>query len=212
MTPINAVLFDYGLVLSGPPDPSARLKMQQVLNVDEPSLQTAYWKHRDNYDRGILSGVAYWHQVAADLHRTLDAASLAALIHADNALWTQPNQPMIDWAQSLQRAGIKTGILSNIGDEMEAGIRARFPWLAQFTHHTFSHRHGIAKPDPAIYLLAAVGLDTPPPHILFIDDKPENILAAQAAGMVAVQYTGHEAFTAEMHRLGLEPLLSIGQT
>ena len=209
MLTINAVLFDYGLVLTGPPDPAARTRMQQVLNVDEPSLQTAYWQHRDAYDRGALSGVAYWRQVATDLHRTLDASSLAALIHADNALWTQPNQPMIDWAASLQRAGIKTGILSNIGDEMEAGIRTHFPWLAAFTHHTFSHRLGIAKPDPAIYLYAAQGLNTPPAHILFVDDKPENIQAARSAGMVAVQYTVYEAFVTEMKRLGLASLLSL---
>jgi putative hydrolase of the HAD superfamily len=207
MIPIDAVLFDYGLVLTGPPDPAARIRMQHVLNVDEPSLQTAYWQHRDAYDRGALTGVAYWHQVASDLHRILDASSLAALLQADNALWTQPNQPMIDWARSLQRAGIKTGILSNIGDEMEAGIRARFPWLAGFTHHTFSHRLGIAKPDPAIYLHAAQGLQTPPAHILFVDDKPENIQAARSAGMIAVQYSGHDAFVSEMKRLGLASLL-----
>jgi putative hydrolase of the HAD superfamily len=207
MIPIDAVLFDYGLVLTGPPDPAARIRMQHVLNVDEPSLQTAYWQHRDAYDRGALSGVAYWHQVASDLHRILDASSLAALLQADNALWTQPNQPMIDWARSLQRSGIKTGILSNIGDEMEAGIRARFPWLAGFIHHTFSHRLGIAKPDPAIYLHAAQGLQTPPAHILFVDDKPENIQAARSAGMIAVQYSGHDAFVSEMKRLGLASLL-----
>jgi putative hydrolase of the HAD superfamily len=206
MLPIHAVLFDYGLVLTGPPDPAARVKMQHVLNVDEPGLQRAYWRHRDAYDRGALSGVAYWHQVAADLDRTLDAASLAALIQADNALWTQPNQPMIDWAASLQRAGIKTGILSNIGDEMEAGIRARFPWLAEFSHHTFSHRLGIAKPDLEIYRLAAEGLAEPPGHILFVDDKPENIQGAREVGMTAVPYSTDAAFAEEMSRLGLRSL------
>jgi putative hydrolase of the HAD superfamily len=209
MLPINAVLFDYGLVLTGPPDPAARIKMQHLLDVDEPSLQIAYWQHRDAYDRGALSGVAYWHQVASDLDRMLDPASLAALIEADNALWTQPNQPMIDWAASLQRAGIKTGILSNLGDEMEAGIRARFPWLAQFTHHTFSHRLGIAKPDPEIYRLAAQGLAEPPSCILFVDDKPENIRAARDAGMITVQYSSHVAFVEESNRLGFNSLLSL---
>jgi putative hydrolase of the HAD superfamily len=209
MLPIRAVLFDYGQVLTGPPDPTALATMQRLLEVDEPTLQTAYWQHRDAYDRGILSGIAYWQQVATDVHRTLDPTSLAALIAADNALWTQPNQPMIDWAAGLQRAGIKTGILSNIGDEMEIGIRTRFPWLTRFAHHTFSHRLGIAKPDPAIYLHAAEGLAVPPAQILFVDDKEENIFAARTAGMVAVQYTGHPAFMQEMKRLGLESLLSL---
>ena len=206
-TKISAVLFDYGMVLSGPPDPTARRDMERILGVDEEMFQAAYWKHRDSYDRGMLGGLSYWECVARELHKPLDAVSMDGLIDADNALWTQPNQPMIDWAVSLQRSGMKTGILSNIGDAMEAGIRARFPWLDEFSHHTFSHRLGIAKPDPAIYRHAAEGLQVPVGEILFIDDKEENILAARAAGMIAVQYISHGAFLEEMRRLGLGGLL-----
>jgi putative hydrolase of the HAD superfamily len=35
MATIKAVLFDYGRVLSGPPDPAAREEMKQILGVDE---------------------------------------------------------------------------------------------------------------------------------------------------------------------------------
>jgi putative hydrolase of the HAD superfamily len=204
---IEAVLFDYGMVLSGPPDPRARMEMERVLGVDETAFQTVYWRHRDAYDRGVLGGVAYWESVARDLHRALSAVDLDALIRADNKLWTQPNEPMIEWAAKLQKAGIKTGILSNLGDSMEAGIFARFPWLAEFAHHTFSHRLGIAKPDVAIYRHAAEGLGVQASEILFVDDKEENIAAARIAGMVAVQYSGHDAFVHEMQSLGLGWLL-----
>ena len=207
MGTISAVLFDYGLVLTGPADPAARAAMQRVLGVEDERVQAAYWRYRDAYDRGALSGVAYWHEVAGDVGRTLDAESLAALIAADNALWTQPNQPMIDWAARLQQAGIKTGILSNIGDEMETGVRTRFLWLAEFAHQTFSHQLGIAKPDAAIYLHAVAGLGVPSEEILFIDDRLENIEAARGLGMMAVQYLGHEAFVAEMEAVGLGWLL-----
>jgi putative hydrolase of the HAD superfamily len=211
-TKISAVLFDYGMVLSGPPDPTARRDMEGVLGVNEETFQAAYWKHRDAYDRGTLGGMTYWQSVGRDVHRSLDATQLSTLIEADNDLWTQPNKPMIEWAASLQRAGIKTGILSNIGDAMEAGIRERFPWIAEFAHHTFSHRLGIAKPDPAIYRHAAEGLGVPAGEILFVDDKEENILAARNAGMVAVQYSSHEAFVEELKRLGLSGLLSLAST
>jgi putative hydrolase of the HAD superfamily len=191
---IHAVLFDYGLVLSGPPDIAARTEMEHTLSVSPAAFHEIYWKHRDNYDRGTLNGAAYWEHVARDLGRDLTAAQLDELIQADTRLWTQPNLPMIHWAADLQRAGIKTGILSNIGDAMEAGIRARFPWLEAFTHHTFSHRLGVAKPDPTIYVHAAEGLQTAPEHILFIDDRAENIAAATAVGMYTIQYTDHEHF------------------
>jgi putative hydrolase of the HAD superfamily len=208
MSKIEAVLFDYGMVLSGPPDLTAREEMMRVLGVDEARFREMYWKHRDAYDRGTLSGIAYWQKVADELHKPLSANSLNELLDADNALWTQPNQPMIEWAAALQRAGIKTGILSNIGDAMEAGIRARFPWLDEFAHHTFSHRLGIAKPDLAIYRHAAEGLGVAPSAVLFIDDREENIAAAREAGMTVVQYSRHERFVEQMQQLGLGSLLT----
>jgi putative hydrolase of the HAD superfamily len=104
---ISAVLFDYGMVLSGPPDPTARVDMERILGVDEQAFQTAYWKHRDAYDRGTLSGLTYWENVGRDCHKPLDAAELDALIDSDNALWTQPNDLMIDWAVQLQRSAMR---------------------------------------------------------------------------------------------------------
>jgi putative hydrolase of the HAD superfamily len=207
MTNVEAVLFDYGMVLSGPPDPAARLAMERLLGVDAASFHASYWRHRDAYDRGVLSGRTYWSKVAGDLHSAIDAGVVDALMEADTDLWTQPNLPMIQWAAALQRAGIKTGILSNIGDAMEAGIRGRFPWLADFTHFSFSHRLDMAKPDAAIYRHAAEGLACRPERILFIDDREENIVAARAVGMIGIQYSSHGAFLEEMRSLGLGAML-----
>jgi putative hydrolase of the HAD superfamily len=204
---IHAVLFDYGLVLSGPPDPRAWERLKGLLSAEEAEFHAAYWRHREAYDRGAMSAATYFGAVASDLQRKLDPATLAALNEADVALWTQPNPEMIAWAAALQQAGYKTGILSNIGEAMEAGVMARCGWLQNFNHHTFSHRLRIAKPDLAIYRHAAEGLDEDPDHILFIDDREENILAARETGMFAVQYEGHAAFTAAMREAGLESLL-----
>ena len=205
---VRAVLFDYGLVLSGPPDPSAWAMMKAILGTSEDALHAAYWAPRHDYDRGTLSGDAYWHRVAQSVGRTLSPEQHAALIEADNALWTQPNQPMIDWAARLQTAGVRTGILSNLGDAMETGILARCPWLADFGHRTFSHRLGIAKPEPAIYVHAAAGLQTSPQNVLFLDDREENIRAAHKAGMQAILYSSHEAFLQAMQAAGLTSLLT----
>jgi len=206
---ISAVLFDYGMVLSNVPEELHWRQLEQVLAADQAGFQAAYWKYRDAYDRGALSAQTYWETVARDLDKTLDARTVRALIDADTAVWTQPNVEMMDWAARLNRAGIKTGILSNIGDAMELGVLGRFPALAEFTHHTFSHRLGIAKPDAAIYRHAVEGLRVPAGEIVFVDDREENIVAARAAGMVAVQYLGHEGFVKEMQRIGLGSLLYV---
>jgi putative hydrolase of the HAD superfamily len=204
---ISAVLFDYGMVLSSVPEELHWGQLEQVLDAEQAGFQAAYWKYRDAYDRGALSAQTYWETVAHDLDKPIDAQVLRALIDADTVVWTQPNVEMMEWAARLNRAGIKTGILSNIGDAMELGVLGRFPALGEFTHHTFSHRLGIAKPDAEIYRYAVRGLGVPAGEILFVDDREENILAARAAGMVAVQYSGHGGFVEEMRRMGLGSLL-----
>jgi putative hydrolase of the HAD superfamily len=202
-TPIRAVLFDYGLVLSAPPDPAAWERMKAILGADEAAMHGAYWRFRRGYDLGALSGQAYWHAVADELGRTLNDATERALIEADVDLWTQPNEAMIAFARSLPGRGLKRGLLSNIGDAMETGVMERCPWLAEFDHRTFSHRLLIAKPDPAIYAHAAQGLGLRPEEIVFLDDRPENIAAARAAGMHAVEYSDHARFVEELGRLGI---------
>jgi putative hydrolase of the HAD superfamily len=209
MTPIHAVLFDYGMVLSGPPDPAAWARMRSVTGLSEELLHREYWAHRHAYDRGDLSAVAYWNKAAAGAGIVLTPTQLTNLVEADTDFWSTLNLPMLDWAQRLQRSGIPTGILSNMPDAMEAGLRARHHWIEAFNHHTWSHSLNLAKPEPAIYLRAAEGLRTAPANILFIDDKAENIEAALAVGMQAIHYTTHAAFIHEMHARGLDSLLQL---
>jgi len=207
---IDAVLFDYGLVLSGPPDPAAWAAMRAVTGLEEAPLHQAYWAYRHDYDRGALTGPTYWHAVADHAGATLDAAQVAALLDADADLWTQLNLPMVEWAGRLQRAGIRTGILSNIGDSIADAIVARLPWLSGFDHCTWSHTLRMAKPDPAIYLKTAEALHTPPAQILFLDDREDNIAAAAAIGIAALRYTTHAEFEREMRARGFAWLLDAG--
>jgi putative hydrolase of the HAD superfamily len=209
MTRVQAVLFDYGMVLSAPPDPAAWQRMIAITGLPEDLLHREYWAHRHAYDRGDLNAHAFWNKAATGAGIVLTPAQLAALIDADTDLWAQLNPPMIDWVQRLQRAGIRTGILSNMPDAMEAGLRARHHWIEAFDHHTWSHALNLAKPELEIYYHAAEGLATPPANILFIDDKSENIAAALSTGMQAIQYLDHTTFEHEMQTRGLTHLLQL---
>jgi len=207
---IDAVLFDYGLVLSAAPDPAAWARMRAITGLEEDALHAGYWAHRHEYDRGTLTGPAYWHAVAAQAGIALDAGQLAALLEADTDLWTSLNLPMVEWAARLQAAGIRTGILSNIGDSMAEGIVAKFPWLSGFYHCTWSHALLLAKPEPAIYIKTAEALKTAPANILFIDDREKNISAAAGVGMQTIRYATHAEFEREMRGRGFGWLLDVG--
>ncbi len=202
MTEIKAVLFDYGMVLSGPAHPPVWEQMQTLTGLSAEAFDAAYWAPRRDYDRGALTGRAYWQAVSP----ASDDATIDLLLEADTDLWTQPNLPMLAWARELQRAGIRTGILSNLGDLMTEGVLSRFDFSA-FDHRTWSHATGHAKPEPEIYAHAIAGLATPPGEILFLDDREENIAGARAAGLQTLLYTTHEAFESEMRERGLGSLL-----
>jgi putative hydrolase of the HAD superfamily len=49
---------------------------------------------------------------------------------------------------------------------------------------------GLRKPQPAMYRRALDILGAPAERILFIDDRPENVAAASAAGMKSIQFEG----------------------
>ena len=160
---ITAVLFDYGLVLTGPPNTAAWERMCAELALTSDDLHREYWLRRYDYDRGAMTGEAYWREIAASAGtHALPPHSLASLLEADLDMWTDINEPMLAWAQDLQDRGIRTGILSNLGDNIQAALVRKFAWLDRFHHRTWSHTLGIAKPDPDIYRHAAEGLDTPP--------------------------------------------------
>ena len=209
--PVTAVLFDYGLVLSGPPNPEAWAKMLAITGLDEPAFDAAYWAPRHDYDRGTHTGPNYWRTAGQHAGVELTDAQVEALIAADNQLWTQSNQPMIDFALRLQAAGTRTGILSNLGDSMMHGVLAAMPWLSGFDYLLWSHTLGLAKPEQEIYLRAAEGLATPPAQILFIDDREVNIAGALAVGMQTIQYTSHEQFEQQMEARGWGGLLRTGR-
>lgn len=185
------MLFDYGQVLSAPPNRAALDTMLELTGLGEEAFQQSYWAHRDAYDRGTLLVNAYWNAIADETGFALDGAKLTALKAADVRMWTDLNPPMVEWAERLAKAGYRIGILSNIGDGMSPWIVENFAWLRHFHHLTWSWEWKVAKPERAIYLHAAEGLGCSPGEVLFIDDREENIAAALEAGMSAVLYTGH---------------------
>jgi putative hydrolase of the HAD superfamily len=207
--PVKAVLFDYGRVLSGPEKVESWNSMRDLLGLREEKFRELYWKYRDHYDRGTLSGTEYWSNIAGDIAFPLNDDGLVELKRLDVEMWTELNPKMVEWAARLKSAGIRIGILSNIGDAMEAGIRAKLPWVEEFTHATWSHTLKLRKPEPEIYAAAAKGLGVEPSEVLFIDDREDNVAGAQAAGMRGVAYVLHGEFEREMQRMGLGPLLRV---
>ena len=70
-------------------------------------------------------------------------------------------------------------ILSNWSAETYEGMEDQFPFLKNFDGKIISGKDSLVKPDPAIYELAIARFDLIPEETLFIDDRLDNIEAAQ---------------------------------
>jgi putative hydrolase of the HAD superfamily len=124
-------------------------------------------------------------------------------------MWTTQNPAMLAWQEQLKERGILTAILSNMGDSVLENMQREFEWLARFDVLVWSFQLKMAKPDPAIYRHTLEQLGTKAGETLFIDDRAENIDAARALGLIAIQFSTIEKLREDLIRTGLDKELPL---
>jgi putative hydrolase of the HAD superfamily len=203
---LRAVIFDYGEVLCTQ-DRAAHQRLLSLTGLDRETFERLYWRDRRDYDLGRMDGRGYWARFARDAGLSFTPAQIEQLIETDVIMWTLVSQPMLAWAQSLQRAGFLTAILSNMGPEVLRTMRQQFTWLPAFNQLTWSCELGIAKPDPEIYRLTCGKLGIKPPEALFLDDRIENVQAAEQLGLQALQFRSVDQLHTDLASRNLLPAL-----
>ena len=201
---MRAVIFDFGMVLTGQPDAQAHDAMVHMTGLTAEAFERFYWADRHAYDEGKLNGVMFWEKFARDARLSLSAAEIEELNRQDARMWTTQNPVMVGWQGRLKAAGIRTAILSNMGDTVLENIKREFRWIDDFDVLVWSFQLHMAKPDAAIYRHALKELGTRAEETLFIDDKRVNIEAARALGMQAVEFTTVERLRADLVASGLD--------
>jgi putative hydrolase of the HAD superfamily len=201
---LRAVVFDYGMVLTEPQQPEAHATLLRLTGLSQDRFEPLYWADRHAYDEGKLTGLAFWQKLLRDAGIPETAGLVAELNLWDARMWTTQNPAMLAWQLALKQRGIKTAILSNMGDNVLANIERTFDWLPRFDVLVWSYQLGIAKPDPAIYLHTLRELGAAAGDTLFLDDKLVNIEAAQALGMRGIVFTSVDRLRADLIAAGLD--------
>ncbi len=198
---LSAVIFDYGMVLSNPADPEAHHELIATFGAPAEDFEREYWAHRHAYDSGQFNGISYWNRCAEGAGVGLSAQQIERLIAYDILMWSNRNPIMMDWAAAVGRSGLKTGILSNIPFEHADAFKHQ-PWAKGFTHNTWSCELRLAKPDPAIYHHVLDAIQTPAEEVLFLDDRQENVLSAEAVGLRGIIFRNAQQLREELHSRG----------
>jgi putative hydrolase of the HAD superfamily len=199
---LRAVIFDYGMVLSGPADPAAHHELVEIFGAPAEVFEREYWAYRHAYDEGNFDGPGYWRRCAESAGVTLSENRIRRLIEEDIRMWGALNPAMVDWAGAITKASFKTGILSNIGFELADAIKEQ-GWVKELTHNTWSCELRLAKPDPAIYHHVIDALQVRPEEALFLDDRQENILSAEAVGLHGILFRNVQQLQEDLQARGL---------
>ncbi|WP_340264571.1 HAD family hydrolase [Sphingobium mellinum] len=202
MADIVAVIFDVGNVLY---HWEPRLLYERLIQ-DDQAL--------DAFLRDVIT--TEWH-AQHDVGRPF-AETSAELIarHPDHAplirLWGErfidSVQPAVagmpELVADLHQRGVPLYGLTNFSAEFWAPFHAREAELfAPFRDILVSGVEGLVKPDPAIYRLALDRFGLAPHESFFIDDREENVAAAQALGIRSHQFRDAATLRGQLGAIGL---------
>jgi len=98
-------------------------------------------------------------------------------------------QKTVDIFYKVKELNYPCYILSNWSAETYEGMEEKYPFLKDFEGKIISGRDFLIKPDPAIYELAISRFDLVPQETLFIDDRLDNIEAAQKLNFQTIHLT-----------------------
>lgn len=109
----------------------------------------------------------------------------------------------VEILEALRDAGIPLFALSNWSAETFPIARPRYPFLEWFDGIVISGVEGIRKPDPRIYRLLLDRHGLRPETTVFVDDVAENVVAAEAIGMVGLLFRDGDGLRRDLAGLGL---------
>lgn len=201
MSEIDAVVFDVGRVLVQwdlralfaklIPDP-------EHLDWFLANVVTEEWHFQHDAGRPLCEMVPELKALHPDWDAEIEA-------YATRFLETIPG-PVPGTAELIERLdenGVPLYAITNFGAEVWAQFRPTCPVLNRMAAIVVSGEERLAKPDPAIFALAAERFGHSPTAMLFVDDNAANIAVAQALGWQTHHFRDASLLEADLRQRGL---------
>jgi putative hydrolase of the HAD superfamily len=155
----------------------------------------------ERYERGVIS--------ASEFSKAFCQLAGFKIVHTEfAAAWTDIfwlNRPVSDLIKSLRGRGYTLVLGSNTNDMHAGHFRVEFAdTLAHFDELVLSYEIGHVKPSEPFYRACAEAARAEPHECVFIDDMPENVAGARAAGLMGVRFWDVPALVADLQTLGVD--------
>ena len=188
---VNSVIFDIGMVL-------VNFCWQDMLkelgfegetfeNVANATMRNPLWQ---DFDRGTWSTdelirrfVANAPEYKTEIETVFKNMDKIVVLY-DYAL---------DWIRQLKADGFKVYILSNLPELVHlANLDDKLRFLKEVDGAVLSYQEQLLKPERRIYEVLCERYGIVPEQAVFFDDKQENVEAAGAVGLNAIQFRDYE--------------------
>jgi putative hydrolase of the HAD superfamily len=199
MSPIEAVISDFGGVLTSPLlDSFKAFRDSSGVPLEAIGTAMAAIMQRDGanplfeLETGRMTEARFLGSLAAQLSRQLGREITLDGFGEQYLANLHPNQRLIDYMRELRRRGYKLAICTNNVREWEPLWRAKLPVDEIFDVVVDSAFVGARKPERLIYDVTLQRLGVDPQAALLIDDIELNCNAARELGINAVWFQSTE--------------------
>ena len=193
---IKAFIFDVGGVLVKRTQKCVRLAAR-FFKVDRESVIQAMAKYRAPVQKGFISEKEFWRQVAKELGKELEGKKLEeAAVLFKKCRPAKYYSSVIRLVKELKSKGFRTAVLTNT-----VPSHAKESLYSLFDVRIVSYEVGMRKPEKEIYLYALKKLKTKPEETVFIDDKEENVRAAEELGLQTILAHSPDQVMREVRRM-----------
>lgn len=198
---IEAVVFDVGKVLF---DWDLRFLFRKLIS--DPAeceyfvthVVTPEWHFQHDEGRPLTEMVA---ELSAEFPQ------YTPLIHAYATRFNETIPGMMPGMDAVVRSLIARRVplyaITNFGDEFWESFRPTQPIFDHFVDIVVSGKEKLAKPDTAIFELAVERFCRPASSMLFIDDRADNVRAAQKCGFWGHQFIDSDLLISSLRHFGL---------
>jgi len=202
MSPIRAVISDFGGVLTNPLW-EAFAGWNENVGADPGVLGQALQRAAEErgehplyeLEKGHLTEDEFTAIVQAQLPEDIELAGFREVYFSH----LHPNEPMIDLMRRLRDSGLRTAMLTNNVREWEPLWRAKLPVDEIFEVVVDSAFVGMRKPEREIYELTLERLGgVRAEECVFVDDVDVNCAMAAELGMTPVHYVSAEQAVPEI--------------
>ena len=108
------------------------------------------------------------------------------------------NEQLLNFIREEKQNGSKIAVLSNVAQYSFNQFFSKEEQAELFDELVLSGNEGVSKPDVRIFEIACERLGENPENCVFVDDSPENILAAEKLGMRGIVYVDFEGFESQI--------------